>query len=345
MVTKLHNLTESIEKKYQLTEAFNDSFPGWLKDRLVKVKQWGGDTGWRNKSDFSKVPREERPSFISPRGYYGSDTDLGLFMGMLNTTDLQNVQVVEGPVPQKRTDPRIQEPNIPIWGFSNGQVYIPGMNDNEIYSAALSKDGKTKAFKYITFKDLISHATDFAYIDGSKMPESTMKAKRAERSAAAGELKSIPNYERQGSSNSKRFTTGKSWNDKLDKSGYIISPDRYTDRLKELKVGTYAQILQKRYNELLELRDDISSAISYYDPFKDASKFNRLNRMLSSLTDSISTYNNISQTIESLVNNSNYNEHTKRDLISNYIDRLQNDRTFDNLRTSDLFLGSADWLV
>ena len=347
MVTKLHNLTESIERKYQLTEAFNDSFPGWLKDRLVTVRQWGGDQGWKNKSNFSKVPREERPSFISPRGYYGSTADLGLFMGMLNATDLQNVQVIEGPIPEKRTDPRLQEPNIPIWGFPNGQVYIPGMNDNEESQQGAIEDGRIKAFKYIPFKALQSSAVNFAYIDGSKMPESPVQAKRADRLKTARELMSIPNYERQGSSNGSRFTTGKGWRDKVDKSGYIISPDRYAEKLKELKAGKYVQILQQRYYELVEYKDDISAAMQYYDPFTESDEFNKLKRMLSYLTDAISTYNYYAKRIEEIANDPDYDESSKRTYISKYIDNLLNDYDFRQLKAlaDDTLLGSADWLV
>ena len=348
MVVKLKSLTESLETKLsedeQLTEAFNDSFPGWLKDRLTKVRQWGGDNGWKNKSNYRKVPADERPSFISPRGHYGNVSDLGLFMGMLNATDMQKVQVIEGPVPEKRTDPRLQEPNIPIWGFPNGQVYIPGMNDNEESRPGAIEDGRIKAFKYIPFKFLQSSAVNFAYIDGSKMPESPVQDIRNERSAMAQELASIPNYERQESGT--RFAKYRRWGEKVDKSGYIVSPDRYAEKLKEIKASKYVQVLQKRYDELAEYRDDISAAMQYYDPFKDKEEFKALKEMFTELQYAIDNYNAYSRRIEEIVNN-NYSEDYKRRYISRYIDDLVSDYHFKDLKdlADKILLGSADWLV
>ena len=66
MFVNLKSLNESLSKKYivediNLTEAFDESFPKWLKDRIVTVKTFHEPGG------YSKVPSQQRPSYRDSR--------------------------------------------------------------------------------------------------------------------------------------------------------------------------------------------------------------------------------------------------------------------------------------
>ena len=182
MPVRLKNLNESLERKYglnestetettELTEKLSDSMPDWLKKRLLVTKYSnGGNRIYRNlgthksnadnknpEDDFSK-----RPTYAKGRGDVNTQ-DQSLFGRMLTKgINLDDVTVEEGAVPTKRTDPRLKEPNIPIFLMKNGQVYAKGLNDQEEY-----RDDDSKPFKYVPMKTLLADCEKFAYIDGN----------------------------------------------------------------------------------------------------------------------------------------------------------------------------------
>ena len=314
---KLNNLNESLEKIYEsnapLTEAFNDSFPQWLKDRLAQVRMFHGTDDGRG-FDISKLSSmgAHRPEYTNVRGYYGSDRDLGLFNTFLKGTDPQKVQIIEGPKPEKRTDERLKEPNIPIWGFPNGQVYIQGFNDNERF---VRSDGKDLPFKHVPAKFLISDADKFAYIDGTTLPQSTYLDTRKERAEAARELRDM-NYGRKDK-DPKSFVQSRSgWGDSrtsYDKSGYIVNPAKYKDALGKIKADNYAKVLEDYYQKLLDYRDDIASALSYYDPREDIEQYKTIRNLYGYLVNAIDYYNDVANDIERIAERDTYSEDGSRD--------------------------------
>ena len=360
MTVKVRNLYESLEKKLNesnevsLTEAFNDSFPDWLKKRLVQVRQFHGQpkSSGSNDADPMNVPRENRPTYASPRGFYGNDRELGLFDSLLKGTDIQKLEVHEGELPTKRTDPRLKEPNIPVWGFPNGQVYIPGFNDNEEFTRS---DGKRAAFKYIPAKFLLSDASHFAYIDGSTLPESTYLDIQNQRRLTASELKDL-NYGRMNK-DPEQFVQNvpsgwglpKNIQASRDKSGYVVNPRKFYDKLAEAKAEKYGEELQKYHDMLVEYRDDITSAMGYYDPFEQKDEYRQLSDLLRTLMNAIDYYNSMAEDIEDLANKMNPkdpNDYYKK-MIVRRVQDLQNNRYIKELEKggNDIFLGSADWLV
>ena len=239
---KVSNLTESLDKKY-LLEAYDESFPKWLKDRLNVVKEF-------HKGNYYATPRDQRPEYYNARDEkYLSDADKSLFHQCLSKgIDLSNTQVIEGPIPLKRTDPRLHEPNMPVWLFTNGQVYIEGVNDSEIFKLT------GKAFRYVPVKDKLANAKAFAYIDGSKINPTAITDKRAQRSEIKKDIqKNLPNYARVGTKERSNLgMSGYAWSagefvDATDKSGYLkVNPARYKEELKKL-------LGNKIYDELEEI--------------------------------------------------------------------------------------------
>lgn len=234
MLLNLKSLTESLDKKYKvdetlkedLNEAFDESMPKWLKDRL-------GFTAMRaniSKSNANKTYRDKYPGqyfsdYKKERGQYGNESELyGLAGSFLNhNIDISKVKVHEAPVPDKV--PRITKNQqiVPIFLMRNGQVWAKGINDREKYATT------NKPFPALKNDELLNDCTAYAYIDlndlgydqqqGDKRFAGTdsIQSIRDARQDLKRELNSLPNYYRKNGG----------WNS--DKSGYSnsINVERY----------------------------------------------------------------------------------------------------------------------
>ena len=352
MAVRLRNLNESLEKLYEssntsLTEAFDDSFPKWLKDRLVDVRKFHG-TDKNTDRDINAVPRANRPSYTSPRGWYGNDKDLGLFNGLLKKgVDLQNFKVIEGPVPEKRTDERLKSPNVPIWHFPNGQVYIPGINDNEETTIV---PGKEMAYKYVPIKYLVANADAFAYFDENQLgTEDTYSKTRLNRLEKSKELKKM-GYGRQGKDPAqfvpnKPYRWSRDEEAHFDKSGYLVDPKIYKDKLADIKAANYSVELEKVYNAISEYRDDISTAMQYYDPFENVNEYNSLQNSMDTLKWAAKKYNDTASRIKQIAEDVDMSEENKRYYIKRYMQDLKDYSYIERvMEGSDIFLSGANWL-
>ena len=363
----LSNLNESFNKIYEsndtsLTEAFGKGIPNWVQSRLSDLNKYHGtEKSGPYYTNRNAIPWDKLPDYSQPRGFYGRDRELSLFQNLLNGVDLDQLQIIDdGDIPTKRTDPRLKAPNIPVWGFPNGQVYIPGYNDNEIDNGStyIGPKGSKMAFKYTPTKYFLENASHFAYIDGSSLPTSTYGAKRTIRKETAKELKDM-GYGRQDK-DPKQFVKevpyqgGTPDNQKkyLDKSGYIADPGKYIKKLEDKRADQWSEQLDKRREEILDLRDDIVAAMNYYDPFEDPAKFSRLGDISDDLRRAIDNFNSASKEIQNYADeiakdpNGGYCDMYKR-MLREKVKNLMSDTWFQRVvdRGNDMFLGSADWLV
>lgn len=359
---KLKNLNESLTKKYNtasekhLNEAFNDSFPSWLKARLSELSKYHGtDKDGRGNRDPFGIDVSKRPEYTRPRGFYGPDKELNLLNKLLKETDMDTLEVIEGPVPVKRTDSRLKPPNIPIFHFPNGQVYIQGLNDTELFkdSSYRAKNGNSVAFKYVPLKYLLSGADAFAYIDEDNIAPSNYEEKRLERKNAANELKNM-NYGRSNKDPDAFVKTPgygydlpRDKREYLDKSGYVADPGKYIKKLEDIRADDYGKVLQERHDKLIELRDDLVAALSYYDPIEDRDVYSNLSTIMANLGRAIDNFNSHSRDIESYANNSSYDKDLIRRLIKSEVKNMLNDVYFSRAveEGEKIFLGNADWLV
>ena len=362
MFVNLKSLNESLSKKYivedvNLTEAFDESFPKWLKDRIVTVKTYHEPGG------YGKVPYEQRPEYKNSRSgedAYSSIKDKNLFQKALTKgIDFTKTKVVEGPIPEKRTDERLLEPNIPIWLFSNGQVYIEGINEDEIYKAT------GKAFSRLSMKEKIATAQAFAYIDGTTLDPHAYKDKLSQRDNMAKDMikaaKENPSagvfrkgdpekfYPDMADSYYSRTLSRAESNGLLDKSGYPINPNRYKEALKKAGAKKIFQNLENVYERIIEVKDDIAAAASYIDPFEDRDSYRQLSNFMDDLTDTIREYNNISNELKQFSDKYNSSQMTKQDYeywLIHYNDQIKNSSRFKNLKEmgNDIFLAGVDWL-
>ena len=360
MLINLKSLNESLNKKYivediSLTEAFDESFPKWLKDRIVTVKKYH--------KNWHSVPSDQWPRYKNSRkgeDAYSSEDDKSLFQKSLSKgIDFTKTKVIEGPIPEKRTDERLKEPNIPIWLFSNGQVYIQGINEDEIYSDL------SKPFGYLSMKDKLTNAKAFAYIDGSTIDPQAYKNKLSQRDEMAKDIikaakenpsagvfrkgdpeKFYPNMSGGYSTSNLRRAE---YNGYIDKSGYPINPNRYKEALKKAGAKKVFQNLESIYDRIIEVKDDIAAASSYIDPFEDRDSYKQLSKLMTSLTNIINDYNDISRNLKDFSDRYNSNQMSKTDYESwliYYNDEIKRNSNFKTLKDmgNDIFLAGVDWL-
>ena len=374
MPVRLKNLNESLERKYglnestetettELTEKLSDSMPDWLKKRLLVTKYSnGGNRIYRNlgthksnadnknpEDDFSK-----RPTYARGRGDVNTQ-DQSLFGRMLTKgINLDDVTVEEGAVPTKRTDPRLKEPNIPIFLMKNGQVYAKGLNDQEEY-----RDDGSKPFKYVPMKTLLADCENFAYIDGNNDNNFSVENKRISRNLMNKSLKDLPNYDRVPNvdGSGEQYVPNKGWVN-LDKSGYIVIPtiEKYKQKLSELKCNKIHDILKEKEDYLNYVKEELSNILMNADIKSDLSNMDSdFSQAFSALfdwfKDSVRALNSIEYRLQNIFDTSNnYSKDEQRKAV---LDIINNDwdyrRLMENIRKIEkvapkLFNSIIDWI-
>lgn len=346
MLLNLKKLNESIENKYildesqTLNEKFSDSMPDWLGKRILTTKyatngnSYGRDFGIHKSSKDAKLNKIEPdwkkvPTYAGKRGA-DKHNDQSLFGRFLaRGIDLDNVKIIEGPNPEKRTDPRLKEPNIPIFLLKNGQVYAQGLNDQEEYK----EDENYRPFKNIPIKTLLADVEKFAYIDGNDDTNFTIKQKKSDRQLSKAELSKIPYYERDrvNAGAKDRYISGKGWVS-IDKSGYFIVPtmDKYRDKLAELKCDKIHDILREKEDYLNSVKEELANILMNTDIRNDVgasgSDFQTaFSNIFSWFKEAVGYLQSVDAQLNTILNNSPYTDEEKRQQII----RLINDRFGD----------------
>lgn len=262
MLLNLKALNESFENKYKLEEAFDDSMPKWLKDRLAYSAVQSGDSevhsnkfkpyGYENGAD-NKYSGQSRASFQQNRSTGENGWELGLASQFLKAgVDLSKVKIVEAPIPNKI--PRITKNNqiIPIFLLENGQVWAKGINDREEYAAY-----PYEPFRSMKADDILSKCKAYCYIDLSDPNINTVGDKRDERRKLKAELEKIPNY----------FRYESSYWDKRDKSGYTnkYNVKRYKEKARELKLKNVDSKLEECAQKIVDYKTQLSDILTEVD--------------------------------------------------------------------------------
>ena len=272
-------LAESLTDKY-LTEAWSESMPNWMKPRLNATAMYS-DRNAGKKSDYGNVKGQgttwDMADYQKPRGgfrgknLYQSFIDLGI--------DLSQTEFIEGEIPTKKSDDRIQPPNIGIWNIPfTGQVYAKGVNDLEkLRSSANMPSELTKyidyPFKSLPIKALYELSDHFCYIPGNKIVNRDYrqissdrnelnKWRRSQKGGIANRMPAestyLKNHEFGDPSKGTPFDY-LSYSDVLDlqadKSGYYVVPSskRYAKELAQRKADKYADKLVEYERKLKDL--------------------------------------------------------------------------------------------
>lgn len=362
----INNLTESLNK--QLTEAYGETFPKWLKTAFNKSKELYGilqgtqlenpdayadrSRLWdKNMTDRNGFPKEVRQhGFLQPRGEVDQDQAGSLFNASRRIgIDLQNAEIIEAPVPESNKDPLMNNDSIVrIWGFPSGQAYIEGANDNERLRD--SREPKHPPFKWLSNKKLMEYADNFAYMKKSELnpdlyPDREVKRNQIYNGMRAHYLRH-PEELRKSDKNSAHFDPFP-WdsNRKLDKSGYIIDPNRYKEVLERAKGKRVYQILSKIYRDIQALQVGVSRTLKASDVFNNEYAIPNL----SDLANMATRYNRFVERALEAADKYDKNNLSEDELMEEYkriIDDIEDDYMLKQLPTHlERIINDVDWLV
>lgn len=330
------------EEDVSLKEAFDPSWPKWMRDRMSDLSKMNNSkyNNWRSNwkpqtnngmyADYKNTRDEDKYS----RGAWNNFASKGI--------PLDKLPVTEGPVPEKRTDERLKnEDLIPVWGFPNGQVYIPGFNDSEIYQnlKANNKDLYDRAFKYIGTKYLMSEADKFATINKSDI------------SGLSGARDVIKTERRMNRPDPEFDRTRKpsAWQgQRKDKSGYIVDPKKYEKKLARLRASNIYAELDRFYDTVMDYKIKVHDYLSTYDPFMDHSgTFSSTAEVLMDKLSAVAArYNRYCKQVEDVLTSSFYSSRDSQlEALADIIKRMRDDSDLKSLQEygKDKFYSDIDW--
>ena len=288
----IRNLSESLENKYDLNEAFDESMPKWLKKALSgtsphtahrKRKGITNDFYSSSTIDYNRIGvGKEYPytDYQQQRGSHDPNTYLGerfLAMGI----DISKMKVIQAPMPTKV--PKNPTDIIPIFLFGNGQVWAIGINDREKYM----EDSNGRPFFHLPQKTVLNDAVDYCYVelDDPAVKDKPVGDIRVDREQLKHELIELEDY----------FRNTSGW--RVDKSGYNKPnlKNKYADELNKLKAKKIPERFQKvcdRAQALSEVLLDVSTNVNVLDDDNSLSTVVSVVRELKEISNYISTAKN-----------------------------------------------------
>ena len=368
---RLRNLTESLEKKYSLNESrrlnekLSDDMPDWFAKRLLTTKytpssrvhqrDLGGSAhfdGGNGLTYLSGKGAKKNPNYGKAPDYKQAEyDDQSLFTGLLHKgISLDNVKIIEGPVPISDTDKRLQSPNIPIFLLNDGVVYIPGVNDEE-------KLGSRKTLGAYKISALLPQCKKFAYIDGNDPDNFKRSEKRNTRyKDLRGSIYRADSPEKDRNGNPMGGMKNTYWN-KYDKSGYKIIPpaEKYKDKLDEIKAKKIYEIMKEYEDYLTDAQQEIANYISSLPMGEYRSNHDTIRQLQTILNDAIGYYVTVDRHINEIVNDNSTTDEQKRDRLidlinSSYPYRWEGikelDREVNRLKdaSKEVFNATIDWI-
>lgn len=370
----MKNLTESLERKYSLYEAFDESMPLWLAQALGASAVAGdlstikrSNTGVARSRDLLyKNPNADkkfgasaqaayRIDYQRPRYEYGGAETYGLAGSMLNNgVDISKVKVEQKPLPDKILRASKKRPEIDVYHFDNGQVWARGYNDREICQFT----GKT--FGASSSDELVTHLVDYAVIQQNDSAIGTDVADlRKARNELKAELQSIPNYTRGPAGTFGADPTDNAeisqdyWgykDKKRDKSGYSqVNIPRYVKVAKELEkkklVKNAANLVSDIASTISDMKSQIAYALEDMDGFT-YDDFNHFRNALDHLNDADTRYRDALNLIDRI--NAENDEFEKIRLAGNVQSKLKDIKQYLSYIENNDLKGQiktyADWL-
>lgn len=374
---RLRNLTESLEKRYNLSESrdlnesdklnekLSDDMPDWFAKRLLTTKytdssriykrDLGGSAHFAGGNNYTYLKgkgAKKNPNYGKVPDYKQSEyDDQSLFTGLLHKgISLDNVKIIEGPVPISDTDKRLQPPNIPIFLLNDGVVYIPGVNDEE-------KLGSRKTLGAYKISALLPQCKKFAYIDGNDPDNFKREYKRNTRyKDRSGSIYRADSPEKDRDGNPIGGLKNTYWN-KYDKSGYKIIPpaEKYKDKLDEIKAKKIYEIMKEYEDYLTDAQQEIANYISSLSMKEYRLNNDTIERLQAILNNAIGYYVAVDKHINEIVNDTSTTDEEKRDRLVDLINSKypyrwegvkQLDREVVRLKdaSKDVFNATIDWI-
>lgn len=220
-MTTIKNLTESLEKKYRLYEAFDPSLPNWLKKELSR-NRWLRDALLNAGIDISKLKAHEAP--------------------------------IPDKVPRNSKNQKI----IPVFLMDNNEVWVKNYNDYDSYGYVDTGSWSTsgyKTFKQMNSQQIIERTKDYCYLEKADpaITDKPVEKKRFDRQKLQQELRQLGNYFRTAEENQRWQSAS------FDKSGYQTKDlkIKYRDEL----VKRHIKDVDSRYVKACEDAQTLTSVL------------------------------------------------------------------------------------
>lgn len=291
--------TDYLYEKYKLKEAWSPSTPDWLKPRLNRLAKSFDDFNYKGK------PRGDIYDYKIPR-----DSDRRSYKDLYSILrskdfDFETIEFIEGEVPSSKTDERLKLPNVGVWHFPNGQVYIQDVNVLEKYDEVKS-DYYGKNFGAMPFKMLKTEADAFCYFNVNQPEKKDYKALKDSRDEWGDWLgKSGNTYARKADKKQKGVYMPWYDDESYDKSGFkpVPSSEKYAKELRRIHAKDYAKELEnfelRLKRAFVTIQQDILSELSWDDDVNAVRTVRQdIMDILSKYNDALSQYKNMLRKIE-----------------------------------------------
>lgn len=294
---------ELFEESEQIQEAFSPSMPKWLAARLLYQDKYQGYLNQKQKDKMAKFVSKGYALDKQSKGYFSNRDyeEINLSKGFkIAGIDISKANFISGEVPKSASDPRLKNPNnVPIYHLvaaapATDQVYAKGINDKEQFYA------NDKQFRYMSVKELLQNTVDFCYLDMTD-ENNFNKDLKQQRKDTKDELSQIPNYDRATVYKpGMRVSRNMPQDSYVDKSGYVVDPNRYKKKLAELGRQDISKTMDKVYKRLMNVKEECTRVLMDFDPKSHTGEeeFNntfadRYDSIIAYLSNAIVSYNDI----------------------------------------------------
>lgn len=208
-------------------------------------------------------------------------------------------------------------------GNKHEQIYAPGLNDKEVVNvSSWNHPLYDKTFSYVSYKQLKPYIKDFCYIDMTdpNSKESTVKdVRNANGRIDAQNGSNYINVRFDKPSLKKLYSPA--WlphGYDIDKSGYIINPNRYKEILNKNRAKNYTKLLDELYDDLCSIKSEIATLFTTVDidgKKSSSSMLSDIRNLTYDFQDVSDYYNSLLSKIDSINNNTNNSEEEKKEAI------------------------------
>lgn len=223
---------------------------------------------------------------------------------------LDKANFIKYPNPTSNRDPIFKDnTKLRFYILDNGNIYVPSINDDDSY---IFHYNQWLPNKYLPVKVIMEHLKEIYYLDLTD--ENNLTSEKVDT-----RIQNSPTGERIRDINNLPWATKRKIRNKelkLDKSGYLIDPNRLINKMTELGLYNPAKRTKKFYDNLVATKADLMNALDEInidqsgksDP---SSLIFHIKNAMSSFSQGIDNYNYMMKSLEE------FNERKERGSLSN----------------------------
>ena len=210
---------------------------------------------------------------------------------------LDKANFIKYPNPTSNRDPIFKDnTKLRFYILDDGNIYVPSINDDDSY---IFHYNQWLPNKYLPVKVIMEHLKEIYYVDLND--ENNLTSEKVNT-----RIQNRPTDERVRDYNKLPWATKRKINSKelkLDKSGYLIDPNRLVNKMTELGLYNPAKRAKKFYDSLVATKSDLMNALDEIDidqsgKSDSASLIYSIREAMSSFSQGISNYNYMMKNLE-----------------------------------------------